>query len=92
MQQVMAMVQGLQDEMVESRVEQERMQADLAASQARNEELHRTNKELRHGLRNNQGQRDPDETERLTPQGSFPHHSRRRSWRRLYPTRSQGPR
>jgi len=66
MQQVMDMVQGLQDEMVESRAEQERIQADLAASQARNEELHRTNEELRRGLRNNQGQRDPDETERLT--------------------------
>jgi len=45
MQQVMAMVQGLQDEMAESRAEQEHMQADLAASQARNEELHRTNEE-----------------------------------------------
>ncbi|XP_068461558.1 uncharacterized protein [Phaseolus vulgaris] len=51
--------------------EQERMQADLAASQARNEELHRTNEELRRGLRSNQGQRDPDETERLTPPRDF---------------------
>ncbi|XP_068466387.1 uncharacterized protein [Phaseolus vulgaris] len=71
MQQVMAMVQGLQDEMAESRAEQERMQSDLAASQARNEELHRTNEELRRDLRNNQGQRDPDETERLTPRMEF---------------------
>jgi len=38
--------------MAASRVEQERIQQDLAASQARNEELHRTNEELRHGLRN----------------------------------------
>jgi len=67
----MDMVQGLQEEMAESRAEQERMQADLAASQARNKELHRTNEELRRGLRNNQGQRDPDETERLTPPWEF---------------------
>ena len=39
--------------------------------QTRNEELHRTNEELRHGLRNNQGQRDLGETERLTPQREF---------------------
>jgi len=92
MQQVMDMVKGLQEEMAESRAEQERMQADLAASQARNEELHRANEELRRSLRNNQGQRDPDETERLTPQGSFPRHSHRRFWRRWFPTRSRGPR
>ena len=61
MQQVMAMVQGLQDEMAESRAEQERMQG----------ELHRTNEELRRGLRNNRGQRDPSETERLTPPREF---------------------
>ena len=60
MQQVMAMVQGLQDEMAESRAEQERMQVDLATSQARNEELHHTNEELHRSMRNNQGQRDPD--------------------------------
>jgi len=71
MQQVMAMMQGLQDEMAESRAEQERMQADLVASQVRNEELHRTKEELRRGLRNNQGQRDSDETERLTPPREF---------------------
>jgi len=39
MQQVMDMMQGLQEEMAESRAEQERMQADLAASHVRNEEL-----------------------------------------------------
>jgi len=67
----MEMMRGLQDEMAESRVEQERMQADLAASRARNEELHRINEELRRGLSNKQGQRDPDETERLTPPREF---------------------
>jgi len=71
MQQVMEMMRGLQDEMVESRMEQERMQADLADSRARNEELHRVNEELRRGLNNNQGQREQDETERLTPPREF---------------------
>ncbi|XP_068476821.1 uncharacterized protein [Phaseolus vulgaris] len=71
MQQVMEMMRGLQDEMAESRVEQERMQADLAASRVRNEELHRINEELRRGLSNNQGQREQDETKRLTPPREF---------------------
>jgi len=43
MQQLMGMMQGLQDAMVASKAEQERLQADLAASQARNDELHRAN-------------------------------------------------
>ncbi|XP_068498393.1 uncharacterized protein [Phaseolus vulgaris] len=71
MQQVMEMMQGLQDEMAESRMEQKRIQADLADSRARNEELHRVNEELRRGLNNNQGQREQDETERLTPPRKF---------------------
>jgi len=57
--------------MAESRVEQERMQADLADSRARNEELHSVNEELRRGLRNTQGQREKDETERLIPPREF---------------------
>ena len=71
MQQVMDMMWGLQDEMAESRAEQERMQADLAASHVRNDELHRINKELRRGLGDNQGQRDQNETEPLTPPREF---------------------
>ena len=71
MQQVMEMMRRLQDEMAKSRVEQERMQADLADLRARNEELHRANEELRRGLSNNQGQREQDETERLTPPREF---------------------
>jgi len=71
MQQVMEMMWGLQDEMAELRVEQERMQADLAASRARNEELHRINEELCRGLSNNAGQREQDETGRLTPPREF---------------------
>jgi len=51
LQQLMGMVQGLQDAMAASKVEQERMQADLATSQARSDELHRANEELRRGWR-----------------------------------------
>ena len=50
MQQVLEMMRGLQDEMAESRIEQEHIQADLADSRARNEELHRVNEELRRDL------------------------------------------
>ncbi|XP_068504480.1 uncharacterized protein [Phaseolus vulgaris] len=71
MQQVMDMMRGLQDEMAESRAEQERMQADLAASHVRNDELHRINEQLRRGLGDNQGQRDQNETEPLTPPREF---------------------
>ena len=57
MQQLMAMMQGLQEAMAASKAEQERMQADLTASQARNDELHRTN--------------DVDELETATPPREF---------------------
>jgi len=59
------MMQGLQQAMAASKVEQERMQPDLAASQARNEELHRTNEELSRGRRN------IDEAEAVTPPREF---------------------
>jgi len=71
MQQVLEMMRGMQDEMAESRIEQERIQADLADSRTRNEELHRVNEELRRDLNYNQGQREQDETERLTPPREF---------------------
>ncbi|XP_068501006.1 uncharacterized protein [Phaseolus vulgaris] len=71
MQQVMDMVQGLQEAMAALQVEQERMQVDLAASQARNEELYCANKELRREWRNNSGQRDIDEPEHFTPPREF---------------------
>jgi len=45
----MGMMQGLQEAMAASKAEQERMQADLAASQAINDELHRANEELSRG-------------------------------------------
>jgi len=61
MQQLMGMMQGLQKAMAASKAEQEQMQVDLAASQARNDELHRTNEYLRRGWR------DTDEPEPVTP-------------------------
>ena len=67
MQQVLEIKRGLQDDMAESKIEQERMQADLDASHVRNEELRRVNEELRRGLRNNQGQREHEEMEHRTP-------------------------
>ena len=44
-------MQGLQEAMAASKAEQERMQADLGAYQARNDKLHRANEELRRGWR-----------------------------------------
>ena len=64
-------MRGLQDDMADSKIEQERMQADLDASHVRNEELRRVNEELRRGLRNNQGQREQEEMEHLTPPREF---------------------
>ena len=71
MQQVMGMMQGLQEAMAASKAEQERMQADLAVSQTRNEELCRMNEELRHGWCIHTGLRDEDEPERSTPPREF---------------------
>ncbi|XP_068503739.1 uncharacterized protein [Phaseolus vulgaris] len=65
LQQLMGMVHGLQDTVAASKVEQERMQADLTASQARSEELHRTNEELRHRWRGK------DELEAASPPREF---------------------
>ncbi|XP_068498311.1 uncharacterized protein [Phaseolus vulgaris] len=70
-QQVMDMMQGLQEAMTALKVEQERMQADLAASQARNEELCRTNEELRRRLRNSSELREAHERECFTPPREF---------------------
>ena len=65
MQQLMGMMQGLQEAMAASKAEQERMQVDLIASQSRNDELHRTNEELRRAIR------DVDEPETATPPREF---------------------
>ena len=50
MAQVLEMVRTLQDNAAASKVEQERMQTELAASQSRNDELNRVNEELRRTL------------------------------------------
>jgi len=71
MQQVLEIMRGLQDDMADSKIEQERMQADLDASHVRNEELRRVNEELCRGLRNNQGQREHEEMEHLTSPREF---------------------
>jgi len=65
MQQLVGMVQGVQEAMAASRADPERMQADLTASLARNEELHRTNEELR------RDRRDVDEPEAASPLREF---------------------
>ncbi|XP_068497494.1 uncharacterized protein [Phaseolus vulgaris] len=71
MQQVLEIMRGLQDDMADSKIEQERMQADLDASHVRNDELRRVNEELRWSLRNNQVQRENEEVEHLTPPREF---------------------
>jgi len=50
MAQVLEMMRALQDNVAASRAEQEKMQAELAASQSRNNELNRVNEELRRTL------------------------------------------
>jgi len=67
----MEMMQGLQKAVAASKAEQECIQLDLAASQARNEELHRTNEELRRGLRNQAGSREIEDQECVTPPREF---------------------
>jgi len=71
MQQVLEIMRGLQDYMADSKIEQERMQADLDASHVRNDELRRVNEELRQSLRNNQVQHENEEVEHLTPPREF---------------------
>ena len=71
MQQFMEMMQGLQEAMATSKAKQERIQADLAASQARNEELCRVNEELRRGWRNHPGSREAENRECYTPPREF---------------------
>ena len=46
----MGMMHALQETVAASRMDQERIQIDMVASQASNEELRRTNEELRRSL------------------------------------------
>jgi len=72
LQQVMEKMQALQEEVAVSRANQERIQADLAASRATNEELRRSNEELRRDLQNQAGERKEEDQEPVTPPREFP--------------------
>jgi len=72
LQQIMETMQALQETVAASRANQERIQIDLAASLARNEELQRTNEELRRDLRNQTGEREVEEQEPETLPRDFP--------------------
>jgi len=50
LQHIVETMQALQETVAASRADQERIHIDMAASLARNEELQRTNEELRRGL------------------------------------------
>jgi len=69
MAQVLEMMRTLQDNVAASRVEQERMQSDMAASQSRNDELDIVNEELRKAL---QAQKERATEERVMPPSSPP--------------------
>ena len=73
MAQVLEMMRALQDNVAASRAEQEKMQAELAASQSRNDELNRVNEELRTTL---QAQKEHAVEERMSmppsPPRAFP--------------------
>jgi len=60
MQELMETIRAVQEAVTASRVDQDRIQVDLAASQANNEELCKTNEELRRNL-HNVGERTVDE-------------------------------
>jgi len=82
LQQVMEMMQGLQEAMAASKAEQERIQLDLVASQARNEELHRTNEELRRKIHNQAGSREREDRECVMPPREFSMPFSQKSWMR----------
>jgi len=69
MAQVFEIMRALQDDVAASRMAQERMQADLAASQGRNEDLNRVNEEMRQYL---QAQKERVAEERVAPPPSPP--------------------
>ena len=66
------MMQALQEEVDASRANQERIQDDLAASRAMNEELHLSNEELRRDLQNHAGAHEEGDREPATPPREFP--------------------
>ncbi|XP_068504401.1 uncharacterized protein [Phaseolus vulgaris] len=68
----MEMMRALQKEMAASRANQERIQADLVASQATSEELRRSNEELRRDLQTHATEREGANKEPVTPPREFP--------------------
>jgi len=72
MTQVMDMMRTLQENVVASRSEQERMHEALVASQASNEELNRINKELRKVLNEREERAVGDRSTPPSPPRSFP--------------------
>ncbi|XP_068503773.1 uncharacterized protein [Phaseolus vulgaris] len=72
LQQVMEAMQTLQEEVAASRANQERIQADLAASRATSGELRRSNEELHKDMQNHVGEREEEDQEPATPPREFP--------------------
>jgi len=72
LQQVMETMRALQEEMVASRANQERIQVDLVASQATSEELRCLNEELRRDLQTHVAEREGADQEPVTPPREFP--------------------
>jgi len=70
LQQIMETMQALQEQVAGSRADQECIQVDLAASRATNEELRRSNEELRKDLQNQAGEREEKDQEATTPPGN----------------------
>ena len=66
------MMRALQEEVVVSRANQERIQADLVVSQATSEELRRSNEELRRDLQTHTTKREGADQEPETPPREFP--------------------
>jgi len=67
LQQIMEKMQVFQETVAASRADQERIQINLAASLARNEELQRANEEFR----NQAGEREVEDREPATPPRDF---------------------
>jgi len=67
----METMQALQKEMVTSRANQERIQADLVASRETSEELRRSNEELLKDLQNRTNEREEEDQELATPPRDF---------------------
>jgi len=68
----METMQALQEEVAASRANQERIQADLATSRAKNEELCRSNAELRRDLQNQAGISEEEDQKPAMPPREFP--------------------